>query len=143
MLPITCADSVPFHLVTLYTTQPLCARRLRRSDASTNLLQRLQAIPPYRNRHRPLPPPKFPRRAPPNIVMFLGSERHRSVFRARPINHPDVLVCFSDTMNVQKAWRDQRASALSRGWGPFPEQLDLQPAFFFGFAQRSHLSSFR
>ena len=69
--------------------------------------------------------------------MFLGSERHRSVFRARPINHPDVLVCFSDTMNVQKAWRDQRASALSRGWGPFPEQLDLQPAFFFGFAQRS------
>jgi len=74
--------------------------------------------------------------------MFLGRERNRSIFHPRPINHPDVLMRIRDTMNVQKARRYQRASAVAgRRWA-LAEDFDFEPTFLFGLAKSSFLRIF-
>jgi hypothetical protein len=59
----------------------------------------------------------------------------RTVFRTCPVNHPDVLVRVGDTMNVEKAWGDQRARSRFGGRRAVSDQLDFQPALLARLSQ--------
>src|SRR5690349_16880417 len=48
----------------------------------------------------------------------------------------------ADAMNVQKSWRNQRASAGAGCWRSFTQQLDFQAAFFPGLTQSRLLRIF-
>jgi hypothetical protein len=74
--------------------------------------------------------------------MLPGSERQRSIFWPRPINHADMFVRIGDTMNVEEPRRDERARAGRSCGRAFANQLHIKPAFFPGLAQRGDFRIF-
>jgi molybdate transport system substrate-binding protein len=112
------------------------ARATKIHTRSAQFLDRLAAVPFHRIGHRRDECIQFLRGAPDNIVMFFSGERKRPIFRARPINQPDVFVRVVDPVNVQKSWSNQSARAWFRRWWAFTQKFDVEPAFFARFAQR-------
>jgi hypothetical protein len=79
---------------------------------------------------------------PADVVMLGLGKRHRAVFGPCPVNHANVLVGIRDAVNVEKARRNQGARAGFGGGRAFAEELDVQAAFLFSFAQRGDFRVF-
>jgi len=107
-----------------------------------HLVDGFAAVPFHGVRHGRLQSVQFFGRAPADVVMFFGSERNCSIFRARPIDHANVLMAIGDAMDVEKSRRDKRASAIAGGGRALAQNFDIKPAFFLGFTKSGLLRIF-
>ena len=103
---------------------------------SAHLLDCLARVPFDGIGHRGNEPIEVFARAPADIVMLVVGKGQRAILWPSPIDHAYVFVRVGDVMNVEKPRRNQGARAGGSGGRPFADEIDLEAALFFCFAQR-------
>ena len=67
--------------------------------------------------------------------MLDGRQGNPAVPWASPVNHPDVLVCVGDAVDVEETRRNQRARARLRCGRPLADQFHIEAALLLRFTQ--------
>src|SRR5262249_50119504 len=79
---------------------------------------------------------------PADIVMLFNGQDKRTALRSREVNHSNVFVRVGNAMNVEKAGRNESTRAWLTDRRSVADEVHVQTAFFFGFAQGRGLRFF-